>query len=319
VCHPQLGLPQSGCIGPRALVIEPTGGGGGKRRRRRQAPHHGGHRPRRGTGNLPDSTHLHWSTGLTPRTTGTSDRAVTAAFTNLADPSRTTTAATSAFIHRSCLIRLQYAAGSVESVQQPGALAVHLLRHPVWQRLCAWVLGLDIRAKSLSGGDGRRGAAPRKWRSRSSSALEEQIQWRSKRESTRPRDGGAFNVGEGSGVDGISEGATVEEEWWANRVNPNATVSFPPFLSLPPNPRPYGPCRPLGLSAGPNGLSRAPLWARPISTACLISFKEIGPLLFIYFSLLFIISLQFKFSLNLNPNLVSIPANLCNTVEISVI
>jgi hypothetical protein len=30
MCHPRLGLPQPGYIGPRALVIDPSGGGGGE-------------------------------------------------------------------------------------------------------------------------------------------------------------------------------------------------------------------------------------------------------------------------------------------------
>jgi hypothetical protein len=73
VCHPQLGLPQSGCTSPRALVIEPSGGGGGKRRRRRRVPHHGSHQPRWGAGDSPNGAHLHLSTGrpqgpLAPRT-----------------------------------------------------------------------------------------------------------------------------------------------------------------------------------------------------------------------------------------------------------
>jgi hypothetical protein len=38
---------------------------------------------------------------------------------------------------------------------QLGALVVHPLRRPVWQRPCARVLGLDSRVKPLSGGDGR--------------------------------------------------------------------------------------------------------------------------------------------------------------------
>jgi hypothetical protein len=47
-------------------------------------------------------------------------------------------------------------------VRQPGAPTVHLLHRPVWQRPCTRVLGLDGRAKPLSGGDGSRGATPRK-------------------------------------------------------------------------------------------------------------------------------------------------------------
>jgi hypothetical protein len=129
VCRPRLGqgwgLPQPGCTGPRALVIEPSGGG--KRRRSRWAPHQGSHRPRWGTDDSSDDAHLHWSKGPTPRTTGASDRAVTAAFTDLANPNRTTTGAS---IHRSWPVRLWYVAGSIEFVRQPSALAVRPLRRP---------------------------------------------------------------------------------------------------------------------------------------------------------------------------------------------
>jgi hypothetical protein len=187
-------------------------------------------------------THLHWSTGPTPRTTGTSDRAVITAFTNLVDPRCTTTVATGASIHRSRPVGLWYAVGSVESVWKPGAPTSRPLRRPVWQRSCAWVLGLDGRAKPLSIGDRRRGVAPRKWRSRSGSAPKEQIQWRSKRESTRPRDDRAFNTVGANRANGIGEGATVEAKWWANRVNPNATVRFPRLY-------------PFRLTLGPTGLT----------------------------------------------------------------
>jgi hypothetical protein len=143
VCHPRLGVvPQSGCIGPWAFVIGPSGGGG--RRRGRRASHHGGHRPRRGVDDTPDNAHLHRSTGPTPRTAGATDRHHT---TEIIDyvPSRASTTAR-----------------SVESVRQPGAPAVHPLRCPIRQRSCARVLGLDGQAEPLSSGDGRGGAVPRK-------------------------------------------------------------------------------------------------------------------------------------------------------------
>jgi hypothetical protein len=62
----------------------------------------------------------------------------------------------------------------------------------------------------LSGGDGRRGAAPRIVVERVRFSVGEHIKRRSKRGSIRSRDGGAIDVGESSRADGIGEGATVE-------------------------------------------------------------------------------------------------------------
>jgi hypothetical protein len=137
------------------------GGGGGKRRRSRRALHHSSHWPHRGASDLPDGAHHHWSKGLTPGTTSASDRAINATFTDLADPSHAATTSTSASIHRSRLIGIRSTTGPVDSVRQPGALAVRSLCHPVLQRPCARVLGLNGRAKPLSSGDGRWGATPR--------------------------------------------------------------------------------------------------------------------------------------------------------------
>jgi hypothetical protein len=159
VHHPWLGLSQPDCIGPRALIIEPSGGG--KRRRSRRVPHHGSHRPCWGTSDLQDGVHHHWSKGPTPRTTGASDRAVPTAFTDLAVPSCTTSAATDASIHQSRPVELRYATGSIESVRQPSAPVIRTLRRPIWQRPCTRVLELNCWAKSLSDGDGRRGVTPR--------------------------------------------------------------------------------------------------------------------------------------------------------------
>jgi hypothetical protein len=123
---------------------------------------HGSHRSRWGAGGLSDGAHHHWPKGLTPRTTGALDKAITAAFTDLIDPCCTsTTAAVGAPIHQSRPVGLWYAAGSMESVRQPGTPVVHPLRCPIRQRSCVRVLGLDGQAKPLSDGDGRRGAALR--------------------------------------------------------------------------------------------------------------------------------------------------------------
>jgi hypothetical protein len=127
VCHPRLGgLPQSGCTGTQAFVIEPSGGGGG-RRRRRCSPHHGSHRPHWSIGAMSDGADLHRSTGPTLRTTDAMDRHYAA---NLADtvPCHTSTAGTSfkqrrPFGHR-------YAARSKEYVRQLATPLVHPLLPP---------------------------------------------------------------------------------------------------------------------------------------------------------------------------------------------
>jgi hypothetical protein len=55
---------------------------------------------------------------------------------------------------------------------------------------------------------------------------------RSKRGSSRFRDNGVFYTGEGSGADGVNEGAVVEAKWWVNRVNPNITACLLPLYSF---------------------------------------------------------------------------------------
>jgi hypothetical protein len=125
-------------------------------------PHHDDHWPQWGTGNPTDGTHLRWPTGPTPRATGATDRFNTVVFIDIADPSHTTAVAIGASICRSRPVGLWYATGTVESMRQSGAQVVRSLRHPVWQRLRARVLGLDGRVEPLSGGDGRGRAAPRK-------------------------------------------------------------------------------------------------------------------------------------------------------------
>jgi hypothetical protein len=154
MCHPRLGLPPIGLHwtkDPRHRAIRRRK----QRRRSGQAPHHDGHRPRRGTGDPPNVTHRHQSTRPTLRTTCAMDR-------NHADPNLAIAATTGASISRSRPVGLRYAAGSVESVQQPGAPPVHPLCHPARQRSRTRVLGLDGRAEPLSDNDGRRGAALRK-------------------------------------------------------------------------------------------------------------------------------------------------------------
>jgi hypothetical protein len=77
-----------GCPNRVTLVQGPSSSshqGRGGRRRRRRASHHNGHRPCRGAGDSPDSTHLRRSTGPTPWTTSAMDRDHTA---DLTDPSR---------------------------------------------------------------------------------------------------------------------------------------------------------------------------------------------------------------------------------------
>jgi hypothetical protein len=58
-------------------------------------------------------------------------------------------------------VRIWYIIGSKKFVRQPCHPVAGLLRHPNRQRSSARVVGLNGRAKSLSG-DGGRGAAPRK-------------------------------------------------------------------------------------------------------------------------------------------------------------
>jgi hypothetical protein len=79
----------------------------------------------RGAGDLPDGTHLHRSTGSTPRATRATDR------NHTADPSHASVATTDASITRSRPIRLWYASGSVECMRQPGAPVVHPLHRLV--------------------------------------------------------------------------------------------------------------------------------------------------------------------------------------------
>jgi hypothetical protein len=97
--------------------------------------------------------------------------------------------------------------------------------------------------------------------------------------------------------------------WRAIRDNPNAPPSTSLLSPAADTLGPNGLHRPLGPLAGPNGMRCMPLWAKPASAS--VSFKQISPLLFFYF-------LYFLFlvcSLNLNLNLVSIYANLCNSVD----
>jgi hypothetical protein len=97
---------------------------------------------------------------------------------------------------------------------------------------------------------------------------------------------------------------------------------------IAPSPDPFYTLSPPQVSAGCMGrwlgCSNGD-WPRPHApvdctgqVAGLVSFKETGPLLLLFY-LFSVFSLQFKFSLNLNSNLVSIPINLCNLVENSVI
>jgi hypothetical protein len=83
-----------------------------------------------GVGGSSNGTHHHWSRGLTLGTNGTLNKTINVAFTDLADPCRTTTT-TSTSIHRSRPVGLRYAAESIESVRQPGTPTVHPLRHPI--------------------------------------------------------------------------------------------------------------------------------------------------------------------------------------------
>jgi hypothetical protein len=89
---------------------------------------------------------------------------------------------------------------------------VHPLHCPVRQKSRAGVLGLDGWAEPLSGGDGRRGAAP-----------EEDTKRRSKRGSARSSDGGAIDASE-QWSKWISDGSYVVARWCADRVNPNAPL-----------------------------------------------------------------------------------------------
>jgi hypothetical protein len=65
-----------------------------------------------------------------------------------------------------------------------------------------------------------------------------------------------------------------------------------------------------------HGLRRALVWARPECSSGLgFSSRKSAHYYSAIFKFLVLISLQFKFSLNLNSNLVSILAYLCNPVE----
>jgi hypothetical protein len=264
---------------PRALIIEPSGEEEGREDEADECRITVVIGPIGGTDDSSNDAHHHWSKGPTPRTNGTSDRPFTTVF---ADPSCTTTGVTGASISRSQLIGLRYAAGSVESVRQPGAPVVRLLCHLVWQRPCAQVLGLNGQAEPLSGGNGRRGAALRK--------VEER---------TRFGPGGAYQVEEQEGEldPETAEPSTPAEQrslrnqrrscggarWRAIRDNPNARPSASPLYPAAETLGPNKLRQPLVLSAGPNGLRRVPLWAKSASAAGPVSFKEISSLLFFYF------------------------------------
>jgi hypothetical protein len=108
--------------------------------------------------------------------------------------------------------------------------------------------------------------------------------------------------------------------WCVVRVKPNRRTARSPFYT--PS---FGALAHAGLVGhsgcllGRLGLGCAPLWAKPFSAVGLVSFKETGPLLLLFFFIFYLICLQFKFSLNWNLNFVSIHANLCNLVEYFVI
>jgi hypothetical protein len=169
-------------------------------------------------------------------------------------------------------------------------------------------LGLDGWAEPLSGGDGRRGAAP-----------EEDTKRRSKRGSARSSDERAIDASE-QWSKWISDGSYGVARWCADRVNPNAPLPAPLYTSTPEPEAIVGLPDRMGrcwAALFEHGLCRAPMWAEPVLVAGPVSWKETGPLLLLYllFYISSCISLQFKFSLILNSNLVSIPARICNPTE----
>jgi hypothetical protein len=116
-----------------------------------------------------------------------------------------------------------------------------------------------------------------------------------------------------SGARGSAMGAVTE--WGGVRIG----LTLPPHRQPPPfipyrqNPSYRGLHQPLGPPAGP-------IWPQLRALVGLAEFSSRPnflqgnrPLLLFY---IFFFSLQFKFSLNLNSNLVSIPVNLYNPVEI---
>jgi hypothetical protein len=111
----------------------------------------------------------------------------------------------------------------------------------------------------------------------------------------------------------ISNGSCDRMRWCADRVDPTAPPPASPFIPYRQNPSYRGLHQPLGPPAGP-------IWPQLRALVGLAEFSSRPnflqgnrPLLLFY---IFFFSLQFKFSLNLNSNLVSIPVNLYNPVEI---
>jgi hypothetical protein len=107
-------------------------------------------------------------------------------------------------------------------------------------------------------------------------------------------------------------------KWCAVRVKPNRPTARPPYIPHAEKLSHSGLCWPHGPLTGPF------LWS-PACIACPCGLSRFGsrpgflqgnrPTIVTIFLLFFYISLHFKFSLNLNSNLVSIPTNLCNAVE----
>jgi hypothetical protein len=156
VCRPRLGaISQLSCTSTRSLIIGSTGGGGGRRRQIPLDP--GGRRPYSSTTDLSYGEDLHRSMGSTPRTARAKDYHAA----HLTNTFPHCTSVVGASINRSRLIRLRCTTGSVEFVRQPGTPVIRPLHHPNRQRLCSWVMGLNGRAKPLSGAGGRRGATPK--------------------------------------------------------------------------------------------------------------------------------------------------------------
>jgi hypothetical protein len=144
---------------------------------------------------------------------------------------------------------------------------------------------------------------------------------RSKRRRTSSGDGGPSSPAWSSGASGSESRSCDRGVWCGVRVNPNHSTVPASFIPLCPKPyRCMGFAGCMGRRQGRSlerGLRRVLMRARPESCSG-PGFKIQGnrptTISSIFISCIYLV-LQFKFSLILNVNLVSIPSKLCNPIE----
>jgi hypothetical protein len=117
------------------------------------------------------------------------------------------------------------------------------------------------------------------------SAPEEVTKRRSKWRSNRSIDDRAINASEESRASGSAMELWQKECGVRLELTLTAPLSVPLLYSPALNPIASGPHWPQGPPAGPLGLDSVPLWARPVLVAGPVSFKEIDPLLLLFFFL----------------------------------